>query len=257
MLEKDFRNEDIDDILFQNRNKKYGSYLLRKNYNKWLRISFIITLSGLLLILLLPYLVSLFQKDTTLDNPQVQIEEVPTQINEAPNISPMNNPPPKIEETKATPTDIDSTPAQEKEKTDSSKTSSRPQVGKPDSLGSGEKKGTAGSGTDTGKALFMTDYLPSFPGGVDQMKTFLRNNIKYQPSMLPMYSSTVIITVIVEKDGRLTFVNLATTSPISKELQAEATRVVKIMPRWYPGMDSKRNPVRIFVKIPIVFPRKP
>lgn len=34
---------DLDNILFENRNKAYGAYEIRKNYNRRLEISFLIT----------------------------------------------------------------------------------------------------------------------------------------------------------------------------------------------------------------------
>ncbi len=42
----------LDDILFEKRNKEYGSYRLRKKYFERLAISFIIALTSVLLFIL-------------------------------------------------------------------------------------------------------------------------------------------------------------------------------------------------------------
>ncbi|HOV12182.1 MAG TPA: hypothetical protein PLL90_10515, partial [Bacteroidales bacterium] len=47
---------DIDDIIFRNRNKEYGAYYLRKNYNRYLLIATILAVTFFVLCWLLPLL---------------------------------------------------------------------------------------------------------------------------------------------------------------------------------------------------------
>jgi len=256
MQESRKRHIDMDDLVFENRNKAYGAFVLRKGYSRLLAKALVIAISGFLLLILMPYIIDLFHKEPAMDMNMVQVEEIPIQVNEVPNLAPPS-PPPPLENTKPKIAPVvtkDSTEEKPPQKNDTAQTA-RADKGKMDSTGT-NKNALSGNGEDTGKVFFYTDYPPSFPGGEEQMHAFIRNSFKYPTSALPKISSASIFTVIVERDGRLTIEKINHNGPVSQDLEDEAIRVVKSMPRWYPGRDLKRNAVRIRVRFAINFPKK-
>ena len=95
------------------------------------------------------------------------------------------------------------------------------------------------------------DKMPEFPGGVNAMMEYLRGNLKY-PESAKKYKQEgrVFIGFVVEKDGSVTNVNVL--RGVCEELDNEAVRVVKAMPRWTPGMNEGK-PVRVQYTLPVVF----
>jgi protein TonB len=92
---------------------------------------------------------------------------------------------------------------------------------------------------------------PGFPGGEEEMQRFIKSNIKYPEMSIQMGDQgKVYVRFVVEKDGSISNVSIARS--VTTELDKEATRVVKQMPKWSPGKQRGR-PVRTNVVIPIVF----
>jgi TonB family protein len=61
----------------------------------------------------------------------------------------------------------------------------------------------------------------------------------------------VVVQFVVERDGSLTGLRLAKSSG-SVDLDNEAIRVLKISPKWQPGIQNNK-PVRVFYTVPISF----
>jgi TonB family protein len=60
------------------------------------------------------------------------------------------------------------------------------------------------------------------------------------------------IRFVVTEDGSISDVNLIKKTEGFKDLDDEALRVVKAMPKWEPGkMDGK--PVKVYFHLPVVF----
>ena len=93
--------------------------------------------------------------------------------------------------------------------------------------------------------------LPSFVGGLKTLGLFLRTNVRYPPGASQSgKQGTVHITFTVDKTGKITepFVSKG----VSQELDAEALRIVKLMPAWNPGYwDGEPENVRF--TLPVVF----
>ena len=97
----------------------------------------------------------------------------------------------------------------------------------------------------------VVEQMPSFPGGISQALLFIQRNLRY-PAVAKKegIQGRVILTFVVETDGRLTHVIVRKS--ISPSIDEEAVRIVKSMPRWIPG---KQNgiPVRVKYTLPILF----
>ena len=95
------------------------------------------------------------------------------------------------------------------------------------------------------------DEESQYPGGVEQMKKYLAENIKYpEVAMVNGDQGKVFVEFIVEKDGAIS--NVTILRGVSREIDAEAKRVVEEMPKWTPAAHKKKY-VRSRARIPINF----
>lgn len=96
------------------------------------------------------------------------------------------------------------------------------------------------------------DTLPAYPGGKEAMNDFIAQNIVYPDDCLDnMIEGTLIVSFDVDVDGSVK--NVKIVRPLDPELEAEAVRVVTMMPAWTPATDASGNPVKQQVEIPVKF----
>ena len=106
--------------------------------------------------------------------------------------------------------------------------------------------------TDTiGRLYTLVEERPRFPGGDTAMFKFLRENIKYPAKARRKgIMGKVFIAFIVENTGKVTDIKLL--RGVSKEIDEEALRVIKLMPDWIPGKQNGRA-VNVQQTLPINF----
>jgi protein TonB len=102
---------DMLDIIFQNRNKAYGAYQLRRSYNEYLMRGFFFGLSFLILLFLLPRLVKAVSGALAAKPVEVEIEmgappDLSTDVPPPPPPPPPTPPPPNPTKVKFVPTII-------------------------------------------------------------------------------------------------------------------------------------------------------
>ena len=105
---------------------------------------------------------------------------------------------------------------------------------------------------DTKDEVFMVvEQMPEFPGGIKELMTYLKDNIKYpKAAQDKKVQGRVIVQFVVEKDGTPTEFNVIRS--VDPTLDAEALRVMKEMPKWKPGM-QKGQVVRVKYTVPVAF----
>lgn len=93
---------------------------------------------------------------------------------------------------------------------------------------------------------------PSFPEGKDALSKFIADSIKYPAAAKKKgIQGRVYIGFYVEADGTLTEINVM--APLDPELDAEAMRIVKSMPRWIPAKDKEGKAVKAYYTLPVTF----
>ena len=98
----------------------------------------------------------------------------------------------------------------------------------------------------------VTEEMPQFPGGPNELMKYLGKNIKYpQSSFEKNIEGRVFVSFVVEKDGSVT--NAEVMRGIDKDCDAEALRAVSSMPKWSPGLNEDGDPVRCKFTVPVVF----
>lgn len=97
----------------------------------------------------------------------------------------------------------------------------------------------------------VVESMPEFRGGMEELYTYLGNNIKY-PVMAKEsgIQGKVYVTFVVEKDGSITDVRVL--RGIGGGCDEEAVRVVESMPNWTPGK-QRGKPVRVQYNLPVRF----
>lgn len=101
------------------------------------------------------------------------------------------------------------------------------------------------------KVFDVVEQMPSYPGGMGALMTYLSNNIKY-PVIAEEngIQGRVICTFVVERDGSITDVRVAKS--VDPSLDKEACRVIKSMPHWIPGKQNG-SAVRVKYTLPVTF----
>lgn len=95
------------------------------------------------------------------------------------------------------------------------------------------------------------DKEAEFPGGAQALRLFLAENIVYpEISMELGDQGRVFVEFVIEKDGSIS--NVKVLKGVSPELDAEAARVISIMPKWTPAVWNDKV-VRARARIPINF----
>ena len=97
----------------------------------------------------------------------------------------------------------------------------------------------------------VVEQMPEFPGGMGEAMKFLAKNIKYPAAaQQAKIEGRVIVQFVVGKDGSISDVKIA--RGVSPDLDAEAMRVVSLMPKWNPGK-QRGQAVSVKYTMPIMF----
>ena len=101
------------------------------------------------------------------------------------------------------------------------------------------------------KVFDVVEQMPSYPGGMGALMQYLSSNIKY-PAIAEEngIQGRVICTFVVERDGSITDVRIAKS--VDPSLDKEAMRVVSKMPKWIPGKQNG-SAVRVKYTLPVTF----
>lgn len=101
------------------------------------------------------------------------------------------------------------------------------------------------------KVYDKVEQMPEYPGGMPAMIEFLQTNIKYpEDAVKQKVEGRVMVQFVVETDGSISDVHVA--KQVFPSLDAEAIRVVQVMPKWVPGRENGKV-VRVKYNLPIVF----
>lgn len=90
-----------------------------------------------------------------------------------------------------------------------------------------------------------------FPGGMTALRKYLMENTQYPPAARENgFQGVVMLEFVVEKDGSIRQVTVL--NGVCKDLDEEAIRVVKSMPKWKAGKNNGQT-CRSFFNLPITF----
>lgn len=97
----------------------------------------------------------------------------------------------------------------------------------------------------------VVEQMPSFPGGISGLRTYLNQNIRYPAEAQEnCVQGRVVVSFVVGKDGHISDVTVLRS--VDPSLDKEAIRVVRNMPRWTPGKQGG-EPVKVRYNVPVSF----
>ncbi len=261
---------DLLDILFEDRNKDYGAYELRRSYNKRILMALIITASVALLALLGSILMDQFAskkpreevREVTIQDIKQQ-EEPPKELPPPPPPKPPE--PPKIETKQFTPPKIVKDeevqqPPPPQEDLSKAKISLENQAGTEDKgivdappPDQGKQILEVKPPEDENKVFEKVEVEASFKGGEGAWRKYLEKTLNPNVPVdngAPEGTYTVWVQFIVDKQGAISDVRALTNHGFGME--DEAVKVIKKGPPWNPAQQNGRY-VKAFRKQPITF----
>jgi len=262
---------DLLDIIFENRNKGYGAYALRKSYNSRL----VVALGAGLVFALLFVFISATGKTANSKVPVATPREgivIKTIVMPKEKIIELTKPvenkkqktikkaatvnytaPPKIEKDNAVKNAMVAvTELNKKEISD--KTTDGEEA---DKIAIPEKNTSEDPGMGTPAATgpsqptFTADERdPEFPGGQAALKQFLSRNLGSPGDLKEGEKKVVQIKFLVDKDGSVTGFEIIASG--GSDFDREVVRVCRKMPRWTPALQNGIN-VPVSYVLPVTF----
>ena len=270
---------DLLDIVFEGRNKEYGAYELRRQYNKRLRNALIITVALGALIFLSAFIANVAKKTKgKVEVAEVQLEQIQQeeQKNEPPPPPPPKPPdPPKVEMAKFTPPKVvkdEEVKEEEKppevEKLEDTKIGTVNQEGQKDEgivAPPVEDKGgvvEAPKVEDEDKVFQKVEIDAEFPGGTGAWTKYVTREIERNMDELTEdgKSGTVVVLFIVDKEGAVSEVRalpcgeagVANCVGPGSKLAEVAVAAFKKGPKWKPAVQNGKN-VKAYRRQPVTF----
>lgn len=107
--------------------------------------------------------------------------------------------------------------------------------------------------TKTNEIYSFTEYMPRMSGGEAAFQTYLNTNTRYPKSAIDnRLEGIAYVYFVVERDSSISTVKLQKGIPHAPELDSEAVRLIRDMPKWNPGT-MYGQPVRVGMTVPVRF----
>ncbi len=244
------------ELVFENRNKEYGAYQIRKKYNSTLFWSILISAFFISATVITPFIVyeeepiivkplndkGVVEFDSTInitiknpEPPKPLVEKIPKLDYSRPEIvDTLSN-----EEAKQFQSNDDrNADTQNDTINDFNSEPDRPEIG-PEI-------------DNTINDIFKVNEKPYFGiGGDNEFRSWIAKNIVYPEAAIETNTQgRVYLQFVVERDGSISNIEIA--NKIDPVLGKEAIRILELSPKWNPGKING-NPVRVRYSFPITF----
>jgi periplasmic protein TonB len=226
-----------NEIIFEQRNKRYGAYVLRGIYTRYLTIS---ALTVILIFLIFMALINYagINKKQTHRTREIRIINY-NELTEPPSIEKAYAPPKKVAvkqpevekyvEPEVVKEEIVEPEITEKE--DEIKVIDNSEESSEYANDTGNSEGI-GTGGPVGSVF---DINSQFPGGSGSFYDWIAQNLRYPVAAKRMgIEGTVIVGFMIDENGRIYDVTILES--LHRLCDLEAMRLVKIMPLWVPGI---------------------
>lgn len=250
-------NRPLIDIVFENRNKEYGAYVLRKDYSNNVLVGIVITIMVIIFIIIAPTLSRMFNKETAVVEPAPR-KLVYSELSLPPSIDKPKPPPPRVALPRLQKV-IKFVPPKVVKETVEDPVPTITEI-RQNEVAAEEIDGTTEVVFDEPVAevieerdeiFTVVEQQPEFAGGYDALAQFLRSNMRYPNAARKMdIEGTVHVSFVVSKTGSISEIKVL--RGIMKECDEEAIRVVGLMPAWKPGMQNG-HPVYVRMVMPLKF----
>ncbi len=269
MSDNMYQDQDFTDILFQNKNKAYGAYQLRKAYKKYLSNSFGITLTVYVLAIFIPFAINKFKAKPADNQSSKKVKIVQySQLSAPPPIERKKPSEPKIEKPKpktvkyvepvvkpddevieeeefATQDELMDVDAglETLEGEDSVVVEDFEMEEPPEPEPEPEPK------PEPHQPFDFVEMMPTFPGGELKFMKYLNQNIEYPRLARDNgIQGRVVLQFVVDETGCVKDVKVV--KGVGMGCDKEAIRVLLGSPTWVAGKQGGNDvPVRMYVNV--------
>lgn len=280
----DLSSKEWTDIVFEGKNKEYGAYVMRQKSDRRHNIATLSVVIGVAVILVAAFIINLVQAHLAQQAQEEMLayqlaieQQMEAMVNEEPeDQADEEDVPPPVEEQKpeALPEEILNTIKNTQidivadEEVTEQIVSQEELQETTTAIGST----TFDEGTDDlnvvrehkeeviveekhddieTKVFDAVEQMPSFPGGTEELMKWLSKNLTY-PTLAAEngIQGTVTVQFVVQKDGSIGEVRVARGK--DPDLDKEAVRVVKKLPKFIPGR-MNGQPVNVWFTLPVRF----
>jgi len=249
----------FDDIVFEDRNKEYGAYRLRKRYNRNVTISLLIGILILATAIITPYLNAKASENKSKraeKEVQIKMEKLDQPNEQAPPPPPPPPPPtdvvqqqkyvPPVVVDSIRPEDVKQLMTADQAQTDVKNTEVvevQQQV-----------KEEVQEAEPEQQPFIVVEEMPEFPGGTVELQKWLMEHTQYpEIAKENNIQGKVIVRFCVTPKGGVSQVSVL--KGVDPELDKEAMRVVTTLPPFKPGKQGGK-PVPVWYMVPIAFTLK-
>lgn len=258
----------LNEVVFENRNKNYGAYVIRSSYNESIRKSLFL-LSGFVLVLYIS--VMLYNKsqsiksisETTALADDLKSKDLVYEYHVEP-IKPEQPQQPQ-QNTVAAAAPGGGTPIIRDEATTTATINTNNPV---NGQGTNESTGTSSTSTLTGVPstsvtentntttetgpVYIAEEMPEFEGGVNGLMKYVAQNISY-PELAKQIGKegTVHVSFVVNEKGEVEATKIV--RGIGYGCDEEVVRVISNMPKWKKVGKNAGHPVKVRFNIPVSF----
>ena len=277
----DLTSKEWRDLVFADKNKEFGAYTIRQTSDRRHNMAVLYTLVGLVIIVILVIGLSKWS-DYRAEQRALELAQEREQMMAAQLAEQQNEPEPEPEETKFEQPEIEvpeevlaTVQVTQIAIVDADKVKNEVMdmdTQKEDNTARGVVTQEGSDDADKFKAVqeqvvvkepepevkpkeeeifVAVEQAAEFPGGQGALMKWLSNNIRYPESAQQNdIQGRVIVKFVVEKDGSIGAATILKGG--DKDLDREALRVVKRMPKWQPGKNNGVA-VRSYFNLPVTF----
>jgi protein TonB len=262
----DLFGNDWLDVVFDQKNKTYGAYQLRRQSNSNTAKALLIAGTLFILFFLAPKIISLIKGQNTIDDPVER--QVTVAIQPPPAVNPETPLPKTIEPPKSKeahvkfpppivvdrPVDDDPVMIKDLATANPGQKTIEGNIDGDIVINVTPGEGPKQKAITEDKTVYefrSLEVQPIFPGGMDKFYNYLSKAIRYPaPAQESGIQGKVFVSFIIETNGTLT--DLKVERKLGFGTDEEALRVLKASPKWIPGIQNGRA-VRVRYNIPISF----
>jgi len=265
MNKMDLTSKDWRDLVFDDRNKAYGGYVIRQESPRRHNIAVVVIIILAVLCIAVPALIKMVKpQDEAFKVTEVTtLSDLPEadEQKEQPKVQELPPPPPLKSSIKFTPPVI----KKDNEVNDNDEIKSQEDLNQAkanisiaDVKGTDDEHGVdiaevkdVNNEVDESKPYVAVEQMPQFPGGEQKLMEFLGRNLHY-PAVAQENGimGRVIVRFVVSSTGKVT--NVEVMRGVDPMLDKEAMRLISSMPDWIPGKQNGKN-VPVYYTIPIIF----
>jgi periplasmic protein TonB len=251
---------DVLDILFDNRNKQYGAYTLRRHYPSRLRMALGLTLSSSLFLSLLfrnTGVANIYEEPGKDVVRVIDIVPLPT-LPKPPEVPP---PPRRAQSSYSDQMKMVTEPDAERimkpideismSTIGGTNVEGLSDISLPNLAGGAQANETITTPVKPDVPVFEAkEVQPEFPGGAQAWVNYLNRNLQTPADLGPGEKKTVLIKFMVDADGSVTGFTVVRSGGYA--FDNEVIRVLRKMPKWKPAIQNG-HPVTVSFTQPVTF----